>query len=393
MKLVFRALMTHCLAGVCFVLLCVAASGQSTSFEDEISFGRSFRNALLSRRAELKDTPETKVGQQVFRNLITTRIAESWPQFPFRLTFFDSNEINAYSTAGGEVFAEGGLVELLKDSPGLWAAILGHEIAHTKLSHQFNAIMRYLVMQEQAEILRRRAAAGDQGSQWALIGLNIGGGLINLKLSRNEEHEADRVGMFMMAEAGYHPDFALTCYRRLAFKSGDQSKATAFFSTHPRWETREQKVLKAYDEAMAIYNAKWPDAAMSTGGLPPAIANVGKVRVAQDKTNKAVVITAPVTVRNVADGAVQAGLFFLHKGQYVPSAMEEFSIGSRKTLGRKISWKPKSLNESSECEFVIPSAAVGVKERKLRGVIVIFGPDQELIHNGVEFNVSFPAVK
>jgi hypothetical protein len=197
----------------------------------------------------------------------------------------------------------------------------------------------------------------------------------------------------MMAEAGYHPDFAITCYRRLAFKSGDQSKAAAFFSTHPRWETREQKAMKAYDEAMAAYNAKWPDAAKSPGGVPPAIANVGKVRVTQDKINKAVVITAPVSVRNVADGAVQAGLFFLHKGQYVPSAMEEFSIGSSKTLGRMISWKPKSINDSSECEFVIPSAAVGGKNRKLRGALVIFGPDKEMIHNGVEFNVSFPSVK
>src|SRR5262249_10469209 len=234
--------------------------------------------------------------------------------------------------------------------------------------------------------LRRRAAAGDQSAYWALLGLNIGGGLINLKLSRNEELEADRVGLYMMAEAGYHPDFAITCYRRLAFKSGDQSKAAAFFSTHPRWETREQKALKAYDEAMAVFNAKWPDGSKSPGGLPPAIANVGKVKVVQDKTNKSVVITAPVSVRNVADGAVQAGVFFLHKGQPVPAAIEEFAVGSRKTLGRVITWKPKSLNDSSECEFVIPSAAVGGKDRKLRGVILISGPDKELIHNGVEFD-------
>src|SRR5262245_55470558 len=121
---------------VLFVLLCVVASGQSTSFDAEINFGRSFRNALLERRVELKNSPETEVGQQVFSNLLSTGIAQSGPRFPFRLTFFDSYELNAYSTAGGEVFAEGGLVNLLKDSPGMWAAILGHEIAHTKLSHQ-----------------------------------------------------------------------------------------------------------------------------------------------------------------------------------------------------------------------------------------------------------------
>src|SRR5262245_13307383 len=59
---------------------------------------------------------------------------------------------------------------------------------------------------------------------------------------------------------------------------GDQSKAVAFFSTHPRWETREQKALKAHDKAMSIFNAKLPNAAKSPGGLSPAVANVSKVR-------------------------------------------------------------------------------------------------------------------
>jgi Zn-dependent protease with chaperone function len=377
---------------VLFVLLCVIASGQSNSYEAEINVGRSYRNKLLLDRPELKDTPETEVAQQVFRNLLATGIAQSWPRFPFRLTFFDSHGISASSTAGGEVFAEGGLVKLLKDSPGLWAAILGHEIAHTRLSHHFKAILRQLSLQEQ-KVLREQSSTGNQNPLWALIGLNIGGELLNLKPSSDEEYEADRVGLFMMAEAGYHPDFALSCYRRLAFKSGDQSKETAFFSAHPRWETREEKAWKAYDKAMGIFTSKWPDAAKSPGGLAPAIANVGNVRVVSDKTKKAVVITVPITVRNVAEGALQANLYFLHKGQNVPSAMEEYAVGRHKSLGRIISWKPNYRDELSECEFVIPSAALAIKQRRLRGVIQIFGPDMELIHNGVEFDVSFPVVK
>jgi Zn-dependent protease with chaperone function len=377
---------------VLFVLLFVIASGQSNSYEAEINVGRSYRDKLLLDRPELKNTPETEVAQQVFRNLLATGIAQSWPRFPFRLTFFNSHEINASSTAGGEVFAEGGLVKLLKDSPGLWAAILGHEIAHTKLSHQFKAILRQLSLQEQ-KVLREQAATENQNPLWVLIGLNIGGRLLNLKPSSDEEHEADRIGLFMMAEAGYHPDFALTCYRRLAFKSGDQSRAAAFFSAHPRWETSEQKALQAYDEALGIFTSKWPDAAKSPGGLPPAIANFGKVLVVKDKTNKAVVITAPITVKNIAEGLALANLFFLHKGQQVPTVMEEFAVGRHKSLGQMISWKPKYRDELSEIKFIIPSAAVAVKTRRLRGVIQIFGPDMELIHNGVEFDVGFPVVK
>jgi len=90
-----------------------------------------------------------------------------------------------------------------------------------------------------------------------------------MKLGRDDELEADRLGLLMMAEAGYHPDYALLLMRRLHESTGDHGKvATFLLSDHPRWETREKKVQEAYSEAMRIFQTHWQSAENSPGGVP-----------------------------------------------------------------------------------------------------------------------------
>jgi predicted Zn-dependent protease len=92
-----------------------------------------------------------------------------------------------------------------------------------------------------------------------------------MKLSRNEELEADRLGLMMMAQAGIHPDYAEVLMRRLHAITGDENKIAAFLlSDHPGWETREKKVRKAREEALSIFNREFASAADSPGGIPPA---------------------------------------------------------------------------------------------------------------------------
>ena len=62
------------------------------------------------------------------------------------------------------------------------------------------------------------------------------------EVSRDEELQADRLGLLMMAEAGYHPDYVLKLMENFRRHTGDKSKAGTFLlSDHPRWETREKK--------------------------------------------------------------------------------------------------------------------------------------------------------
>lgn len=367
----------------------ILAQTPATPFENEVSLGLTFRRSILAERTELTEGPEVRVSQSVFQTLINTSFVRQGDPFPYRLTLLEGSIINASSYAGGQILAEGGLVSLLKDSPGLWAAVLGHEIAHTRSHHQYNAYLRYVNLQEQIEYYRRRAAAGDQSANWALLGLGIGGGIINKKLSRNDELEADRLGMFIMAEAGYHPDFAISCYRRIAFKTGDQSKLSAFFADHPRWVTREQRALKAYSDALAIFDSRWADVDESPGGRPPVIATLNNIRSKKDQSNKVAVITASLNVRNAKGLSISCSAIFHVDGKPVPSVMNGLKT-SEGHLIAGIKGKLTTLDETGTIEIRVPTEAIGTKHRKLKSYLVVFGPDGEVLYTSDEFSVSFP---
>jgi hypothetical protein len=92
------------------------------------------------------------------------------------------------------------------------------------------------------------------------------------KIERDDENYADRVGLLIAAQAGYHPDFAIQLTRVMREEHPDKSKFVTFFmSDHPRWATREDKIEKNYDQALSAFNARWPVVAQSPGGMPPQV--------------------------------------------------------------------------------------------------------------------------
>ena len=367
----------------------IQAQTSASTIEDEIRLGLNIRSSILANRAELTEGPEIEVSQEVFRRLLDTSLVRQGDPFPYRLTLFAGNSINASSSAGGQIMAEGGIVRILRDSPGLWAAVLGHEIAHTRSHHQYKAYIRLVELEEKIDYYKRRAAAGDQSANWALIALNLAGGLLNLKLSRDEELEADRLGMFMMAEAGYHPDFAITCYRKIAFKSGDQSKAAAFFADHPRWETREQGALRAYDDALEIFNSRWPDIDSSPGGRPPVIANLNDIVVEKDSNNRMAIIRGTLNIRNAKDTDIAVGAEFYHKDTQVPSFVDKYRT-KKGYLWSVVQGRPQSMNETIRIQIHVPTDAIGINQRKLSAYLVAFEPGGEVLDTSKKFNVSFP---
>jgi hypothetical protein len=370
----------------------VIAQEAPTTFQKEVGLGLNFRNSVLVSRNEVVEGPEVDTGREVFQRLLKTSIVETGDPFPYRLTVLAGNEINASSYAGGQIFAEGGIARLMKRSPGMWAAVLGHEIAHTRQHHQFRGYLRQQALAEQIAFYDRRLAAGDNSAAWALLALKVGGGLANLKLSRDEEHEADRLGLMMMAEAGYHPDFAISGFRRIAGKSGDQSKIAAFFASHPRWETREQRQLQAYAEAMKIFESKWTDIDKSPGGRPPIMATIIGASAEKDKEGMKAIIRGTVNFRNAQNRTIFVVVKFFHNGRAVdasPDGRESYSLND-KELESGFRATPKSANETTWIEIQVPTSAIGSRERKLKAKLGVYSADGELLDSSKEFTVSFP---
>jgi hypothetical protein len=366
-------------------LFCV---GQPQGPLDEMTLGLTQREQVLANHSVLQETWANEVGAKVFRSLLETSIVKSGRNLPYQLTLLADTEINAYSTANGGVYVTQGIIEsVLGKELGLWGMVLGHEIGHSMSGHVYKAYQRDYDFQLQRANFRWQAQQGNRVAQWALLGLETAGAMAKLKVSRDEENEADRLGLLMMAEAGIHPDFAIETCRRLRNTVGDQSKIAAFFgSDHPRWATREENMWRYSEQALSAFRSRWDDPARSPGGVPPVVGLIGPGKATKQEAMKSVTISIPYLVRNASEASVE--IIFKHKNVLVPAALPEYQYkdGSlRVARPAKIS----TGNEAAEFTINVPTTALGTKERKLDAWAVI-SVDGKWIAVSPAFQVSFP---
>jgi hypothetical protein len=84
------------------------------------------------------------------------------------------------------------------------------------------------------------------------------------------ELEADREGLMLMAQAGYHPDF-VPALHHLLHAQASGAPATSLYATHPCWEERDHELSRAYEAASIEFARRWPEWYASPGGNPPVV--------------------------------------------------------------------------------------------------------------------------
>jgi hypothetical protein len=324
----FRSAIT----GVFLFLIVSVAAAQLPEPSVDIKLGLDARKKLLEDHHIITSTSSARTADNVFSQLLMTSPAK-WPGLPFNwdVAVLSGDEFNAFSTSGGQVYVGSGLADLMGTKEALWAAVLGHELAHTNLRHHTAIYMRQMELQaefekEQAE-LEESEAMGDESAQMGLFFLLINrvvGELVNLNLSREAEHEADQVGMLMMAEAGYHPAYVFALHHNLRSVLGDKSHFRAFFSSHPRWETREQRSHEFYQHALARFESHWPNAALSPGGVPPPIVFLGKPKKSRVKDEGLAVISIPMQMEETAGQELRAYALLMRKGKRITTDLSEY---------------------------------------------------------------------
>lgn len=367
---------------------CPGSFGQASGPLDEIALGLALRSSILEVCPKIEGTPANLVATQTFNALLSTPVAASGAALPYEISLIRTDVVNAFSTAGGKVYVTSGLVPLLGQDAGPWAAVVGHEIAHTSRSHQYKAYLRAYQLQSTLAELREQAAHGNRFAMWALLGVGIGGGMLNQKLSRDEEHEADLVALMMMAQAGYHPDFMLTLQRRFIHVLGDQSKFAAFFSDHPRWETREQRTIKTHEQALTIFESRWEDPASSPGGTPPPVVTLGQLSTGMDEKSRCAIIKVSLNVRNAKDLPLAVGILITKNKKPVPAALPDYRMANG-ALVMTQPVTPTSWNQSFQLSLPIPTAALGTRDRKLDATAVVVS-NNELLYSTPAAKVTFP---
>ncbi len=174
--------------------------------------------------------------------------------FQWEYILIDENTVNAWAMPGGKVAFYTGILPVTKDETGM-AVVMGHEIAHIVANHGRERISQSLAAQTGLSLAA--IAAGQGGS--ALTGdmvLQAAGAATNLgilKFSRTHEKEADKLGLYFMALAGYNPQEAVSFWERMSDNSGGQAPPE-FLSTHPSYGTRISELEKNMPKALEYYN-------------------------------------------------------------------------------------------------------------------------------------------
>lgn len=166
----------------------------------------------------------------------------------------DDKVANAWCMPGGKVAVYTGILKYTVDDPGL-AVVISHEIAHAVAEHGNERMSQGLLMEMggmalSAAISGRPEATRQLFSMVYGVGASVG---LLLPYSRIQEEEADRIGLALMAKAGYDPSAAVLFWERM--KKDEKARGPEFLSTHPLPETRIAYIKGYVPEAMRYYKA------------------------------------------------------------------------------------------------------------------------------------------
>ena len=163
----------------------------------------------------------------------------------------ESKEVNAWCMPGGKIVVYSGILPITKDDAGL-ATVLGHEVSHALANHGQQRMSAGLLQQlggaGVALATGGKSAETQQMAMQAYGAASQVGGM--LPFSRSHETEADKIGLILMAIAGYNPEKAVEFWSRMSANSGG-NKPPEFMSTHPADETRIANIKALIPQAKA----------------------------------------------------------------------------------------------------------------------------------------------
>lgn len=164
----------------------------------------------------------------------------------------DDKTVNAWCMPGGKVAFYSGILPYTKTDAGI-AVVMGHEIAHAIAQHGNERMSQGLIVQMGGIALTAALQNKPELTQqlWmSAFGFGAQVGML-LPFSRKHEYEADRIGLTLMAKAGYNPQEAVDFWERMSQSGG--AKPPEFLSTHPSDEKRVAAMKQNLPEAMKHY--------------------------------------------------------------------------------------------------------------------------------------------
>jgi predicted Zn-dependent protease len=171
-------------------------------------------------------------------------------QWKWEVNVQSSEDVNAYCMPGGKIMVYTGLIEQLNATDAELAAVIGHEVAHALREHSRERISRAYA--EQLALAGVAVATGASNTTMA-IASQVSAVTFTLPHSREQEAEADRIGLELMARAGYDPNASITLWQKMAKAAG--GAPPEFLSTHPSSGSRIKDLEANIPRVLPLYQA------------------------------------------------------------------------------------------------------------------------------------------
>jgi len=232
--------MRRMLAGA---LVAVTLAGCSVSTQQEVQLGTDYMTQINSQLPIIQD-PE--VNRYI--NVLGDSIARLTPraELPWKFFVVNASEVNAFAVPGGYIYVNRGLIDRAQNLSEL-AGVLGHEIGHVVKRHS----IKQMQQQQGAQIgvtlgcVLLNACTSDI----AQAGINIAGSAIFAKFSRDDEAEADEVGIQNVVRAGISPKGIPEMFQILLDeRQQNPGSVDLWFTTHPTEESRIAETQRRIDQ-------------------------------------------------------------------------------------------------------------------------------------------------
>lgn len=206
------------------------------------------RKGVLNRNPTQVQRVRNIVNRLIPQTAIFRPDAVKWN---WEVNVLTSSEANAWAMPGGKIAVYTGLIDKLNLTDAELAAVLGHEIAHALREHSRERASEQMVAGSLISLGSQLFGLGDVGQKGAEA---LYMGMFGLPNSRQQETEADRVGVELAARAGYDPRAAISLWQKMGQSGG--AEPFEFLSTHPSREGRlndlsayAQRVMPLYEQA------------------------------------------------------------------------------------------------------------------------------------------------
>jgi predicted Zn-dependent protease len=217
-------------------------------------YGQMLKEAASKNALGPDDHPQVQRLRRIAKDIIPHSYA--WNararEWKWEVNLIGSNQINAFCMPGGKIAFYTGILNQLKLTDDEVAMVMGHEVAHALREHARERMGKATATNGLA-VIGSTVASVFFGVNPQLTDLvaKQGAGLLNLKFSRDDETEADLVGMELAARAGYDPRSGVTLWQKMS--DANKGAPPQWLSTHPSGNSRIQEIQANLPKVLPLY--------------------------------------------------------------------------------------------------------------------------------------------